>query len=244
VSRLSSRGHPKRTRLARSFYDFRSKGYSLNSLETSMRSTISLLALTLLATPAVAQAPTPSSTTTVAKTNKTAPPVERPGVTVVAKTKEPALPAQSQPKLPAKSEPKREGLRLMPPKEYDHPYSGAGALVVTHAASQNEVRELCPRAAFPRAGAFGCAQTLPGGCWVVVAPEADMKVVGLTMDITLRHEIAHCNGWPGDHRGALPIEDWALMDPPEEATNTPSKPSAPQQPASRPCGLAIQKPCD
>jgi hypothetical protein len=49
----------------------------------------------------------------------------------------------------------------------------------------------------------------------VVAPEADMKVVGLTMDITLRHEIAHCNGWPGDHRGALPIEDWALMDPPE-----------------------------
>ena len=109
-----------------------------------MRSTISLLALTLLATPAVAQAPTPSSTTTVAKTNKTAPPVERPGVTVVAKTKEPALPAQSQPKLPAKSEPKREGLRLMPPKEYDHPYSGAGALVVTHAASQNEVREFAP----------------------------------------------------------------------------------------------------
>jgi hypothetical protein len=91
-----------------------------------MRSTISLLALTLLPTPAVAQAPTPSSTTTVAKTNKTAPPVERPGVTVVAKTKEAALPAQSQPKLPAKSEPKREGLRLMPPKEYDHPYRGAG----------------------------------------------------------------------------------------------------------------------
>jgi hypothetical protein len=36
-----------------------------------------------------------------------------------------------------------------------------------------------------------------------------MKVVGLTMEITLRHETAHCNGWPNDHRGALPIEDWA-----------------------------------
>jgi hypothetical protein len=44
----------------------------------------------------------------------------------------------------------------------------------------------------------------------VTASVADMKAVGLTMDITMRHETAHCNGWPGDHRGALPIEDWAL----------------------------------
>jgi hypothetical protein len=36
-----------------------------------------------------------------------------------------------------------------------------------------------------------------------------MKAVGLTMEITLRHETAHCNAWPNDHRGALPIEDWA-----------------------------------
>jgi hypothetical protein len=80
---------------------------------------------------------------------------------------------------------------------------------------------------------------------VVIASAGDMKAVGLTMNITMRHETAHCNGWPGDHRGALPIEDWALMNIPEDASdNTPLRPSAPQQPASRPCGLAIQKPCE
>jgi hypothetical protein len=96
-----------------------------------------------------------------------------------------------------------EGLRLMPPKEYDHPYSGPGKLQITYAKSQDEVRGLCPLAPFPKAGAFGCAHPVsPQGCWIIVAPVADMKTVGLTMDITLRHEIAHCNGWPSDHRGA------------------------------------------
>jgi hypothetical protein len=133
---------------------------------------------------------------------------------------------------------------LIPPKEYDHPFRGPGALVVTRAASQDEVREKCVGAVWPRAGAFGCAHTKLWGCWIVVAPEADMKVVGLTMEITLRHETAHCNGWPNDHRGALPVEDWALMDPPEDATNMPVGLSTAQQPASRPCGIAIQKPCE
>ena len=61
---------------------------------------------------------------------------------------------------------------------------------------------------------------LPGGCVVVLAPEEDMKRVGVWMDIIRRHEIAHCNGWPGDHRGALPIEDWA----PEDNAYTPTAP--------------------
>ena len=58
------------------------------------------------------------------------------------------------------------------------------------------------------------------GCWIVLAPEEDMKRVGVWMDLIRRHEIAHCNGWPGDHRGALPIEDWA----PEDNAYTPTAP--------------------
>jgi hypothetical protein len=101
-------------------------------------------------------------------------------------------------------------IRLMPPLEFDHPYTGPGKLTVIHAASQDEVRQKCPGTLFPKAGAYGCAISHQGGCTVVTASVADMKAVGLTMDITMRHETAHCNGWPGDHRGALPIEDWAL----------------------------------
>src|SRR4051794_41102065 len=139
---------------------------------------------------------------------------------------------------------KGDGLRLMPPKEYDHPFRGPGELIVTYAKSQGEVRDQCPGAVWPRAGAFGCSRNKSWGCQVVIAPEADAKRVGLTTDVLLRHEIAHCNGWPSDHRGASPIEDWAT-----DATDAPGKnkllqPSTPLQPASRPCGLAIQKPCD
>jgi hypothetical protein len=30
--------------------------------------------------------------------------------------------------------------------------------------------------------------------------------------MVMRHETAHCNGWPGDHPGALPYEEWASDD--------------------------------
>ena len=118
------------------------------------------------------------------------------------------------------------GLRLVPPKEYDHPYNGPGQLYITYAESQDEVRRLCPNAPFPKAGAYGCSMTSPTkGCWVILAPEEDMKKVGVWMDLIRRHEIAHCNGWPGDHRGALPIEDWAEMQ-----DTVPSIPATPAKP--------------
>jgi hypothetical protein len=135
-------------------------------------------------------------------------------------------------------------LRLVPPKVYDHPYVGPGVLRVIYAKSQDEVRQLCPRTLFPKAGAYGCAPTNSEGCVVVVAPEADIKAVGLWMSLVIRHETAHCNGWPGDHPGALPVEDWAIFDNSEDVPNKPLQPPTAQQPASRPCGLAIQKPCE
>jgi hypothetical protein len=145
---------------------------------------------------------------------------------------------------PPQSVAERARVRLMPPTEYDHPYSGSGDLRVTDAVSQDEVRGLCVGAVWPKVGALGCSMKKVWGCHVVLAPEADLKRVGLTRGLTLRHEIAHCNGWPGDHRGALPIEDWALADPPEDDPHKPPLRPAAHQPASRQCGLAIQKPCE
>lgn len=113
-----------------------------------------------------------------------------------------------------------EGLRLVPPKQYDHLFRGPGELIITQATSRDEVREKCVGAVWPKAGAFGCSMNKSWGCHVVLAPEADMKVVGLTTDITLRHEVAHCNGWPGDHRGALPIDE--ALDDADVPDNQPS----------------------
>jgi hypothetical protein len=99
-------------------------------------------------------------------------------------------------------------LRLNPPEHYDHPYNGP--LVVTVARDETHVRELCPSAKFTLGVALGCSvRHVTEGCWVVLAPEAVISAAGFPPELVKRHEIAHCNGWPADHRGARPFVDWA-----------------------------------
>jgi hypothetical protein len=98
-------------------------------------------------------------------------------------------------------------LRLIPPKQYDRPYKGD--LQVTVAKSQQHVRELCPGTKFGWIGALGCAHVIGNKCCVIMAPDADITKAGFPPDLIKRHEIAHCNGWPADHKGARVFEDWA-----------------------------------
>jgi hypothetical protein len=100
--------------------------------------------------------------------------------------------------------------RLVPPPEFDHPYKGD--LTIVDALDQKQVRAKCPSAKFTLGVALGCAHRGATYCWIYLAPKVDMKAAGFPRDLILRHEIAHCNGWPGDHRGARPFEDWA-QDP-------------------------------
>jgi hypothetical protein len=173
-----------------------------------MRTAKSLLALTLLATPASAWfAPDRYSGLPFWAEGSAPLPLWFARTANWRVVDERVTTASPEPPKPRVGNPR---IRLMPPLEHDHPYSGPGKLTVIHAATQDEVRQKCPGTVFPKAGAHGCAISHQGGCTVVTASVADMKAVGLTMDITMRHETAHCNGWPGDHRGALPIEDWAL----------------------------------
>jgi hypothetical protein len=90
---------------------------------------------------------------------------------------------------------------VVPPPEFDHPYDGV--LKVTTARDQNHVRELCPKANFSLGVALGCAHVQTGSCWIILAPDAATHFG----ELVLRHEIAHCNGWPADHCGAGPIDD-------------------------------------
>jgi hypothetical protein len=100
-----------------------------------------------------------------------------------------------------------EGPRLVPPPEYDRPF--AAKVIVVPARDQDHVRELCPKAKFTGA-ALGCAHlTSSWDCRIVLAADSVIKAAGFPPELVKRHEIAHCNGWPADHPGALAFEEWA-----------------------------------
>ncbi len=73
-----------------------------------------------------------------------------------------------------------------PPARYDHPYTGR--LEVRHVPRQ-VAEDICP---FSRgATGWGCAFLRTSSCLIILVEGASPEV--------LQHEIAHCNGWPGDH---------------------------------------------
>jgi hypothetical protein len=68
------------------------------------------------------------------------------------------------------------------------------------------------RAAFNAAivliGAAMVAQAHPnGGCHVIMLPDDVIRATGWTTGLLLRHELAHCNGWPGDHPNIRAYKD-------------------------------------
>jgi hypothetical protein len=93
-------------------------------------------------------------------------------------------------------------LLLAPPAQYDHPYSGQ---VIEQRLSQAELMRLC------RGPAEGCATVINGVCYIALpASEKDANVLAAMR----RHELAHCNGWPGNHPGG----HWVDLDPPQGVT--------------------------
>lgn len=89
---------------------------------------------------------------------------------------------------------------ILPPVEYDHAYKGM--LIVETVATREELRTQCGAAFGP--WTLGCAwrSTYPAdSCRIIMVDEKVMKAFGWRRDMILRHEIGHCNGWPGDHPG-------------------------------------------
>ena len=51
--------------------------------------------------------------------------------------------------------------------------------------------------------ALGCANYVSSSiCAVTMASDEVIEAAGYTAEIVLRHEVAHCNGWPKDHAGS------------------------------------------
>ena len=93
-----------------------------------------------------------------------------------------------------------QGLRLLPPEEFDHPYKGP--VVIQAVRSQAEVREFCPGMNFNLGIALGCSKVIVDTCLIVKVPDSDIRAAGHDPDVFMRHEMGHCNGWPATHRGA------------------------------------------
>ena len=86
------------------------------------------------------------------------------------------------------------GTPLEPPARYDHPYDGP---VEIRKIDRANVWKECSRngAVKMRRDVAGCARVEDGVCIIHLA----MKTRRAPLDAILRHEIAHCNGWPGNH---------------------------------------------
>jgi hypothetical protein len=89
---------------------------------------------------------------------------------------------------------------VLPPPEYDHPYSGR--LTILDGGDQEQMRSQCR--ILKSAGIItGCMSYRDAeSCTILHAREQDIVKAAWTLNIVIRHEIAHCNGWPPGHPNA------------------------------------------
>lgn len=89
------------------------------------------------------------------------------------------------------------GLILLPPAQYDHEPT---IPVIEQILSWEDVQRVChaqerfaelKRPLSAGSGMLGCSLVKDGKCYIVYTGALNVR----------RHEIAHCNGWPGNHPG-------------------------------------------
>jgi hypothetical protein len=101
--------------------------------------------------------------------------------------------------------------KVIPPAEYDRPYTGQ--LTITRGDAKT-MKEVCPKTAFPIT--LGCAHRYTKGgedysCHVYIAEDDILRPTGWSYNLVLRHELGHCLGWPGNHPGMRTVEEAGPM---------------------------------
>lgn len=81
---------------------------------------------------------------------------------------------------------------ILPPPQFDREYKGELKVV---RGTQSELRAACPGTFLPGNLAIGCALVYPASCVIYLANDSFMQMVNYDVEIALRHERAHCNGW-------------------------------------------------
>jgi hypothetical protein len=92
---------------------------------------------------------------------------------------------------------------FFPPPEYDRPYTGK--LTIERVADPAAVKLHCPELRYP----VGCAKVAYdlSSCVIFIVsdefinrqPNEIRRLFAYSYENFLRHELAHCNGWPADH---------------------------------------------
>ena len=95
---------------------------------------------------------------------------------------------------------------LYPPRKYDFPFPGP--TVITRMGNPQELRQLCLSKDYVAA----CARAISYTCQIWILTDEWLKRIGKNYDRVLRHEIGHCNGWPGDHAGGRLTEQPTIGD--------------------------------
>jgi hypothetical protein len=89
--------------------------------------------------------------------------------------------------------------QLLPPAEFDVPYTGWGELIVRR-GTESQVREWCGNVFRSTHSALGCAMPprtdgRGGDCIIYITEDRWLVLYQRTYDMIFRHERAHCNGW-------------------------------------------------
>jgi hypothetical protein len=77
----------------------------------------------------------------------------------------------------------------LPPPQYDKPYGGK---LTKRMEPLADIAKLCG------SGKWACARVGGNACEIII-PELGGAITLALQNVVVRHEIGHCNGWPGDH---------------------------------------------
>jgi len=88
---------------------------------------------------------------------------------------------------------------ILPPPEYDRPYNGD--LTIRIVPTFEALRAAC-NVYNPKM--LACARHNAKSCIIYLVEDEVMRERGWNTGLLLRHEIGHCNGWPGDHPDERP----------------------------------------
>jgi hypothetical protein len=96
---------------------------------------------------------------------------------------------------------------ILPPVEYDKPYDGD--LTIKMVPTFEALRIACN---VYNPAMLACAIHNAKSCVIYLVEDEVMRQRGWNTGLLLRHEIGHCNGWPGDHPGQRavpsPLTHW------------------------------------
>jgi hypothetical protein len=95
-------------------------------------------------------------------------------------------------------------LASFPPPQYDVPYTGT--LTIWRGKGGDL---MCPNSPMSRAACT--KQPLVFGvptawCDIQITDDKTLKSLGISYAFVLRHELAHCNGWPQDHADGIKMD--------------------------------------